>query len=208
MPSIMKVHDALVYGRRLDEELYAAAADTLWVLPMHSTISPSEQQKVFQRPQYGRVKVVLSTNICETSITIDDVVCVIDSARVNETGYDAVSSTATLSEVWCSQAARRQRAGRCGMLLSRAQPVSVSQPSAFVRLLLALAMTRLCWILLRSMAMWVQSWASTPRRVLVASNDEAKRQAGAFSGTRDRACVCRAASAAHRVCVGKRCCFG
>ena len=46
------------------------ASDILWVLPLHSTLSPADQAKVFQRPAPGRVKVVLSTNICETSINI------------------------------------------------------------------------------------------------------------------------------------------
>ena len=54
---------------------------------------------------------VLSTNMCKTSITIDDVVCVIDTARVNETGYDTKTGTAYLREEWCSKAARRQRSG-------------------------------------------------------------------------------------------------
>jgi len=58
--------------------------------------------------------VVLSTNMCKTSITIDDVVCVIDTARVNETGYDTKTGTAYLREEWCSKAARRQRSGRAG----------------------------------------------------------------------------------------------
>jgi HrpA-like RNA helicase len=77
-------------------------------------MSPADQQKVFQRPPRGQVKVVLSTNICETSITIDDVVCVVDSARVNETGYDVATGTSYLREEWCSKAARRQRSGRAG----------------------------------------------------------------------------------------------
>lgn len=60
------------------------------------------------------MQVVLSTNIAETSITIDDVVCVVDTLRVNQTGYDPVNRVARLEEQWCSQAAHRQRAGRAG----------------------------------------------------------------------------------------------
>ena len=114
MGSISSIHDSLVFGRGLKMEEAAVAEELLWVLPLHSTMSPADQQKVFHRPPPGKVKVVLSTNICETSITIDDVVCVVDTARVNETGYDPVTGTAYLREEWCSQAARRQRAGRAG----------------------------------------------------------------------------------------------
>ena len=114
MGSISSIHDSLVFGRGLKMEEAEVAQELLWVLPLHSAMSPADQQKVFQRPPRGQVKVVLSTNICETSITIDDVVCVVDSARVNETGYDVATGTSYLREEWCSKAARRQRSGRAG----------------------------------------------------------------------------------------------
>jgi ATP-dependent RNA helicase DHX57 len=114
MGSISSIHDSLVFGRGLKMEEASVAQEILWVLPLHSAMSPADQQKVFQRPPRGAVKVVLSTNICETSITIDDVVCVVDSARVNEVGYDVATGTSYLREEWCTKAARRQRSGRAG----------------------------------------------------------------------------------------------
>ena len=61
-------------------------------------------------------KIILSTNIAETSVTIDDVVFVIDSGKVKEKSYDALSSVSCLRSVWISKASvlqRRGRAGRC-----------------------------------------------------------------------------------------------
>ena len=101
-------------GSDLDPAEAAIASEILYPLMLHSTVPPRDQARVFQRPPRGLVKVVLSTNIAETSITIDDVVCVVDTLRVNETGFDPVNGIACLKEQWCSQAAHRQRAGRAG----------------------------------------------------------------------------------------------
>ena len=82
---------------------------------LHSQLSTSDQQAIFRRgsERYKR-KIVVSTNIAETSITIDDVVYVVDAARVKENRYDADRGLATLEEVFVSRAAARQRRGRAG----------------------------------------------------------------------------------------------
>jgi ATP-dependent RNA helicase DHX36 len=57
---------------------------------------------------------VLSTNIAETSVTIDDVAFVIDSGRAKEKNYDPHLKTSTLQPMWISQASAKQRRGRAG----------------------------------------------------------------------------------------------
>lgn len=56
----------------------------------------------------GCRKIVLATNIAETSITIDDVVYVIDCGKAKETSYDALNKLACLTPAWVSKASAHQ----------------------------------------------------------------------------------------------------
>ncbi|ELR25721.1 helicase conserved Cterminal domain containing protein [Acanthamoeba castellanii str. Neff] len=84
------------------------------ILPLHSSISTAQQQRVFERPPQGVRKIILSTNIAETSVTIDDVVVVIDTGKMNEMQYDPVSKLSCLGETWIAKANAAQRRGRAG----------------------------------------------------------------------------------------------
>ncbi|KAJ2077672.1 helicase [Coemansia sp. RSA 988] len=91
----------------------AAAESTLRILPLHAGLPPTEQQRVFQSAS-GQRKVIVATNVAETSITVEDVCFVIDSGRVRELRVDPHSRVARLATVFCSQAASTQRRGRAG----------------------------------------------------------------------------------------------
>ncbi|KYO33303.1 putative ATP-dependent RNA helicase DHX30 isoform C [Alligator mississippiensis] len=86
------------------------------ILPVHSNIPMMDQQNIFQRPPPGVRKVVLATNIAETSITINDIVHVVDSGTHKEERYDLKTKVSCLETVWVSKSnvvQRRGRAGRC-----------------------------------------------------------------------------------------------
>ncbi|KAI9107308.1 hypothetical protein K1719_021696 [Acacia pycnantha] len=85
-----------------------------WVIPLHSLVSPSEQKRVFLRPPGNIRKVVIATNIAETSITIDDVIYVIDCGKHKENRYNPQKKLSSMVEDWISQANARQRRGRAG----------------------------------------------------------------------------------------------
>jgi hypothetical protein len=65
-----------------------AAADrgldesALWLVPLHGALATAKQQRVFARAPKGVTKIVVSTNIAETSITVDDVLYVVDAGKV------------------------------------------------------------------------------------------------------------------------------
>lgn len=93
-------------------------SQSLWPLPLHSMLSPQEQSLVFSKPPRGKRKVICSTNIAETSITVDDVTVVIDTLRSKQMGYDALNRSSVLEEQFISRAAAKQRAGRAGRVSS------------------------------------------------------------------------------------------
>ena len=84
------------------------------ILPLHSGIPSKDQRRVLQRPPPGTRKIVLSTNIAETSLTIEDVAFVVDSGKAKEKSYDPHLKTSTLQTAWISQASAKQRKGRAG----------------------------------------------------------------------------------------------
>ncbi|XP_018328035.2 probable ATP-dependent RNA helicase DHX34 [Agrilus planipennis] len=84
------------------------------VLQLHSTLSLEEQDKVFDYPPEGVRKCIISTNIAETSVTIDGIRFVIDSGKVNRMTYHTVGGINKLTETNISQDSAKQRAGRAG----------------------------------------------------------------------------------------------
>lgn len=70
--------------------------------------------QVFDYAPDGSRKCIVSTNIAETSITIDGIRFVVDSGKVKEMSYDSTSKVQRLKEFWVSKASADQRKGRAG----------------------------------------------------------------------------------------------
>ncbi|MBQ8777419.1 MAG: ATP-dependent RNA helicase [Treponema sp.] len=86
----------------------------LHILPLYGRLSKEEQEKVFDEPPAGKKKVIISTNIAETSVTISDITTVIDSGLCKLNFYNPRNFTSSLIESSVSKASCNQRKGRAG----------------------------------------------------------------------------------------------
>ena len=90
---------------------YAEETKKWIILPLHSVLSAEEQDRVFDVAPDGARKCILSTNIAETSVTVDGVRFVADSGRVKEMSFDHQMKMRKLQEFWISRASAEQRKG-------------------------------------------------------------------------------------------------
>ncbi len=93
------------------EPALPAATD---VLPLHGELPVEQQSRVLQPDPDGRRRVVLATNVAESSVTLPGVRVVVDAGLAREPRYDPNSGFSRLDAVAISQASADQRAGRAG----------------------------------------------------------------------------------------------
>src|SRR5690606_31927538 len=98
-------------GAALDAASLPAGVE---VLALHGELPVEQQSKVLQPAPDGRRRVVLATNVAESSVTLPGVRVVIDSGLAREPRFDPVSGFSRLDAVPISQASADQRAGRAG----------------------------------------------------------------------------------------------
>lgn len=83
------------------------------ILPLYAKLSAAEQEKVF-KPKGGKIRIVLATNVAETSLTVPGIRGVIDSGHARISRYSHRSKIQRLPIERISQSSANQRAGRCG----------------------------------------------------------------------------------------------
>ncbi|KAG0423327.1 hypothetical protein HPB47_000884 [Ixodes persulcatus] len=86
----------------------------LLILPIYSNLPSELQAKIFEPTPPGARKVVLATNIAETSLTIDGIIYVIDPGFCKQNSYNARTGMDSLVVTPISKASARQRSGRAG----------------------------------------------------------------------------------------------
>ncbi|KAM6902347.1 3'-5' RNA helicase YTHDC2 [Xenentodon cancila] len=107
---IIALRDRILF----DDKRFSTRSERYQVFTLHSEMQTLDQKRVMVTSPPGMRKIILSTNIAETSITIDDVVFVIDSGKVKEKSFDALTHVSMLKTVWISKASILQRKGRAG----------------------------------------------------------------------------------------------
>lgn len=105
-----------VYDQLIDSRMFGPRAGKFLILPLHSTLSQEEQSLIFKKAS-GKRKIILSTNIAETSVTIDDCIYVIDCGLQKEKHFDSNRNMESLETVWISRANASQRRGRAGRVM-------------------------------------------------------------------------------------------
>ncbi|CAK9327485.1 unnamed protein product [Citrullus colocynthis] len=99
-----------------EEERNDRKKSELIILPLYSGLSRAEQELIFSPTPRGKRKVVISTNIAETSLTLEGIVYVIDSGFSKQRFYNPISDIESLIVAPISKASARQRTGRAGRI--------------------------------------------------------------------------------------------
>lgn len=84
------------------------------IYPLHSLLTGNDQRNIFNRPPEDVRKIIVSTPLSETSITIDDVVYVINAGKMRRPYFDFDKGATIFEDQWITKANETQRKGRAG----------------------------------------------------------------------------------------------
>lgn len=84
------------------------------IYPLHSLLTGNDQRNIFNTPPEGVRKIIVSTPLSETSITIEDVVYVINAGKMRRPFFDFEKGATVFEDEWITKANETQRKGRAG----------------------------------------------------------------------------------------------
>ncbi len=110
LPGEGEIERAAEYLRTVNDD------SRLLILPLYGRLSTREQNRAIHPPETGMRKIVLATNVAETSLTIEGVTVVVDSGLQRSPRYDPAIGLTRMNTERISRASAQQRAGRAGRL--------------------------------------------------------------------------------------------
>ncbi|WP_038248420.1 ATP-dependent helicase HrpB [Ghiorsea bivora] len=113
LPGIKEINQL---SRQIKSVLDKASINNILIAPLHGSLNKQQQDLAIISPSDGRRKIVLATNIAETSLTIEGISCVIDSGLERMLDYSPASGMNRLNTQSISQDSAVQRSGRAGRL--------------------------------------------------------------------------------------------
>lgn len=102
-----------------------AETPKMFICPLYAALPASLQVRVFEPTPIGARKVILATNVAETSITINGIVHVVDCGFVKERTFNPKTGMESLQVHPISKAAARQRSGRAGREVSSSDKINI-----------------------------------------------------------------------------------
>jgi len=111
LPGIASMFDIL---ERLQQVMSLEHYSKAHICLLHSSLSESEHKAAINPAPSHKLKVVLSTTIAESSVTVPDIDVVIDSCIQRDLWFSPIGNTNVLKETWAPQSTLQQRAGRAG----------------------------------------------------------------------------------------------
>ncbi|MDT8453306.1 MAG: ATP-dependent helicase HrpB [Gammaproteobacteria bacterium] len=113
LPGVKEINQL---AAQLKQYIESAAINNIVLAPLHGNLSKQQQDLAISPSPDGRRKIVLATNIAETSITIEGISCVVDSGLERILDYSPASGMNRLKTQFISQDSAEQRSGRAGRL--------------------------------------------------------------------------------------------
>ena len=113
LPGVKEINQLLV---ELEKTIKSESIKDVIVAPLHGSLSKQQQSQAIEVSADGIRKIVLATNIAETSLTIEGVSCVIDSGLERILNYSSLSAMNGLKTQFISEDSATQRSGRAGRL--------------------------------------------------------------------------------------------